>query len=157
MTADLGPLGELAAFAGHWIGAGEGHYPTISDFAYEEEITLTPSGKPFLTYHSRTWSPGRTKPMHTENGYLRRTDSGAVELLISQPTGFAEIHRGALADGVLDLELVSITASPEAKPVHAVRRRLALADETLGYDMWMAHADTPLTHHLKAELRRKEI
>ncbi|WP_024796182.1 FABP family protein [Tomitella biformata] len=154
MTADVGPLGDLAAFAGHWTGTGTGHYPTIADFAYEEEITFTPSGRPFLTYHSRTWSPGRTKPMHTENGYLRRTGSGAVELLISQPTGFTELHRGELVDGVLELELVNLGASPEAKPVHATRRRLTVAEEVVGYDMWMSHADTPMTHHLTAELRR---
>ena len=156
MTADIGPLGDLAVFAGHWIGGGEGHYPTIEDFTYEEEITLTVSGRPFLTYHSRTWSPGRTKPMHTENGYLRRTGAGAVELLVSQPTGFTELHRGDLVDGVLDLSLVSLGASPEAKPVHATRRRLSVVDGALGYDMWMSHADTPMTHHLNAVLRRAE-
>ena len=153
MTAELDPLGELAAFAGHWIGGGEGHYPTIEDFAYEEEITLAPSGRPFLIYQSRTWSPGRTKPMHTESGYLRRTDSGAVELLLSQPTGFTELHRGELIDGVLELSMHAIGASPEAKPVHATRRRLAIEDGELRYNMWMSHADTPMTHHLRAQLK----
>ncbi len=154
MTADIGPLGDLGAFAGRWIGGGEGFYPTIEDFTYEEELTLTPSGKPFLVYQSRTWSPGRAMSLHTENGYLRKTDSGAVELLISQPTGFTEIHRGTLTDGVLDLAMESIVGSPEAKPVHATGRRFKIVDGVLSYDMWMSHADTPMTHHLNATLRR---
>lgn len=156
MTADVGPLGDLAAFAGHWIGGGEGFYPTIEDFTYEEEITLTPSGKPFLMYHSRTWSTGRTMPLHTENGYLRRTHSGAVELLIAQPTGFTELHRGELVDGVLDFSMESLGASPESKPVHATRRRLRIENGALRYDMWMSHADTPMTHHLTAALNRTD-
>ena len=154
MTADIGPLGDLGAFAGRWIGGGEGFYPTIEDFTYEEELTLTPSGKPFLVYQSRTWSPGRAMSLHTENGYMRRTSSGAIELLIAQPTGFTELHRGELVDGVLDLSMVSLGASPEAKPVHATRRRLKIDDVALRYDMWMSHADTPMTHHLTAALHR---
>lgn len=152
---DLTPLGELAPFAGRWVGGGEGHYPTIDDFTYEEEIHFTaPPGKPFLTYLSRTWKPGRTQPMHTENGYLRPSGDGAVELLVSQPTGFVEIQRGPLADGVLELNMHTLAAAPTAKPVTEIRRRLAVDGDRLSYDLWMAHGPTPLTHHLHAELRR---
>lgn len=56
-TELLAPLGDLAAFAGRWVGGGAGHYPTIDDFAYDEEIELAPSGKPFLFYRSRAGSP----------------------------------------------------------------------------------------------------
>lgn len=151
-TDDL--LGELRAFAGTWTGTGTGHYPTIADFSYEEEIDFTVMpGKPFLAYRSRTWSPGRERPMHTENGYLRRS-GGSVELLVSQPTGFVEIQRGNVVDGVLDLTPLSLSRSPDAKPVHEVRRRFVVEDGELGYDLWMAHAETPLTHHLTARLQR---
>lgn len=148
------PLAELRLFEGVWVGAGAGHYPTIDDFSYEEEVEFTATaGKPFLAYRSRTWSPGRERPMHTESGYLRRAGRHA-EMLISQPTGFVEIQRGEIEDGTLDLTPILVAASPDAKPVHAIRRRLVVAGDTLSYDLWMSHADTPMTHHLRAELRR---
>jgi len=151
----LAPLGDLAAFAGRWAGAGSGHYPTIDDFTYDEEIELAPSGKPFLFYRSRTRKPGGGMPMHTETGYLRRA-GGAVELLVAQPTGFVEIHRATLSDGVLDFASHALDASPDAKPVHEIRRRFELREDgsVLAYDMWMAFDDVPMTHHLHAELRR---
>ncbi len=148
------PLAELRIFEGTWVGDGHGHYPTIDDFSYEEEVEFTATpGKPFLAYRSRTWSPGRERPMHTESGYLRRAGRN-VELLVSQPTGFVEIQRGEIESGVLDLTPVLVAASPDAKPVHAIRRRFTVAADVLSYDLWMAHADTPLTHHLQAELHR---
>ncbi|AQA20996.1 hypothetical protein BTZ20_4591 [Rhodococcus sp. MTM3W5.2] len=156
VTAALAPLGVLAPFAGHWAGSGEGHYPTIEDFAYDEQVNLTPIGKPFLTYLSRTRKPGGGPPMHTENGYLRLTGGDSVELLVSQPTGFVEIHQGEVRDGVLEMTALTLSRSPNAKPVHEIRRRWVVAGDLLTYDMWMAHDATPLTHHLHAELRRQD-
>ncbi|AEF42038.1 hypothetical protein AS9A_3600 [Hoyosella subflava DQS3-9A1] len=154
MTDMLAPLGDLAEFAGRWVGVGEGHYPTIDSFSYREEIEFSPSGKPFLAYRSRTWNAVTGQPMHTECGYLRQTASGFTELLVSQPIGLGEIYRARLEDGSLDFETATPTRSPEAKPVHEIRRRVVRRGDLLTYDMWMAHAETPLTHHLHAELRR---
>ncbi|MEE2031584.1 FABP family protein [Rhodococcus chondri] len=155
MTDD-DPLGVLAPFAGRWVGGGDGHYPTIDDFAYDETIEFASMpGKPFLMYVSRTRHSTEGRPLHTENGYLRRAGD-AVELLVSQPTGFVEIQRSRLTDGVLDFETVVLERSPEAKPVHELRRRFVLDGDTLEYDLWMAHAETPLTHHLHAQLRREK-
>ncbi|GAA4756827.1 FABP family protein [Gordonia alkaliphila] len=148
------PTDPLAAFAGVWRGAGEGHYPTIDDFTYTEEIELSPvPGKPFLFYRSRTKAGDDGRPLHTETGYLRPAGD-LVELLIAQPTGFVEIQRAALVDGVLDFTEVTLGASPDAKDVHAVRRRFVLDGDTLSYDMWMSFADVPMTHHLRAALQR---
>ena len=153
----LAPLGDLTAFAGRWVGGGSGHYPTIDDFAYDEEIELAPSGKPFLFYRSRTRKPGGGMPMHTETGYLRRAGDG-VELLVAQPTGFVELHRAPLSDGGLDFGSHALDASPAAKPVHEIRRRFELLEggTVLAYDMWMAFDAVPMTHHLRAELRRAD-
>lgn len=152
---DIDPLGDLAGFEGRWVGGGDGHYPTISDFSYDEVVEFTSvPGKPFLMYVSRTRHRSEGRPLHTENGYLRRAGTD-VELLVSQPTGFVEIQRATFVDGVLDFTTVSLERSEDAKPVHEVRRRLVLDGDTLRYDFWMAHADTPLTHHLRAELVRE--
>lgn len=155
MDEKLVPLRNLAPFAGRWVGAGEGHYPSINDFAYTEEIEFTATGRPFLAYRSRTWEAGTGVPKHTECGYLRLVADGAAELLVSQPTGFVEIHRGAISDGALELTVLTLGASPDAKPVHEIRRRISVVDDVLTYDMWMAHDRTPLTHHLRAQLTRE--
>ncbi len=154
---DSDPLGELSPpFAGRWVGGGDGHYPpTIDDFAYDETIEFTAiPGKPFLMYVSRTRARDDGRPLHTENGYLRRSGH-EVELLVSQPTGFVEIQRSRLTHGVLDFTAVHLERSPDAKPVHELRRRFVLDRDTLTYDLWMAHDATPLTHHLHAEFTRE--
>ena len=90
-----------------------------------------------------------------ESGYLRPTPGGELELLVSQPTGFVEIHRGTLdSEGTLALTRLTLAASPDAQPVHDVRRVMRVQGDTLTYDLWMAHGDTPLTHHLHATLHR---
>ncbi|WP_182359181.1 FABP family protein [Tomitella gaofuii] len=171
MTDENAALGPLAGFAGRWAGGGEGHYPTIDDFTYEEEIEFSGDGRPFLTYLSRTWAPVRSRPMHTETGFLRNVGGGEAELLVTQPTGFTEIHRGAVetsgAVGTAEVvqagsgsvvfapEQLHIARTPGAKPVHGVRRRFTVDGDRLSYALWMAHADTPMTHHLSAVLRRR--
>ncbi|MBC2642911.1 MULTISPECIES: FABP family protein [unclassified Rhodococcus (in: high G+C Gram-positive bacteria)] len=144
----------LAPFAGHWRGEGEGAYPTIDDFAYTEEIEFDPTGKPFLAYRSRTWELGSGRPLHTESGYLRLVAEDEAELLVAQPTGFAEIHRGQIREGIIELSMASLGASPDAKPVHSIRRQFSVRGGDLTYDLWMAHDLTPLTHHLHGHLRR---
>ncbi|MFE7416622.1 FABP family protein [Rhodococcus sp. NPDC057529] len=144
----------LAPFAGLWRGEGEGAYPTIEDFTYTEEIEFAPSGKPFLAYRSRTREAGTGRPLHSESGYLRLVAEDEAELLVAQPTGFTEIHRGQIRDGIIELSMVALSASPDAKPVHSIRRQLSVRGGDLTYDLWMAHDLTPLTHHLHGHLRR---
>ncbi|MDJ0010875.1 FABP family protein [Rhodococcus erythropolis] len=152
--AALGGAG-IDRFTGRWIGAGAGHLPTIDDFEYSEEIEFAPTPKPFVTYSSRTRGLPDGRPLHMESGYLRPTPGGELELLVSQPTGFVEIHRGTVdSEGTLALTRLTLAASPDAKPVHDVRRVMRVQGDTLSYDLWMAHGDTPLTHHLHATLHR---
>ena len=90
-----------------------------------------------------------------ESGYLRPVPGNKLELLITQPTGFVEIHRGSIdAEGTLAFTLLTLAASPDSKPVTDVRRVVRVHEDTLTYDIWMAHDQTPLTHHLHAELQR---
>lgn len=144
-----------AALAGTWVGTGEGHYPTIADFTYRETVTFTDSGRGFLRYEQRTQRSDTDEGLHLESGFVRVTPTGDVEFVLAQPTGFVEVHAGPWADGVLDLCLVTVARSPSAKPVHEVRRRIEVTDDDLTYDVWMAHADTELTHHLHATLHRQ--
>jgi hypothetical protein len=144
----------LSALLGVWEGQGVGHYPTIEPFTYRERVTFSHIGKPFLTYHQRTWHPETGAGMHTEAGYLRGSEHGAVEWLVVQPTGLAELHEGRMHNGVVELAPTVPGRTSTAKAVQSVRRRLVVGDATLSYDVWMAYGDVAETHHLHADLAR---
>lgn len=146
----------LAVLLGTWEGDGEGHYPTIADFAYREEVTFAHVGKPFLTYGQRTWDAVDGRALHAEVGYLRPAPAAGVELALAHPTGIVEVEEGAFDPGTGRLHLTSTTVavSATAKQVRHLRREFRLEGDTLAYDLWMAFADVPETHHLAATLRR---
>jgi hypothetical protein len=152
-------LAPLRGLLGTFAGEGAGEYPTIDPFTYREQVTFGHVGKPFLAYAQRTSHPGTGTPMHAETGYLRPVPDGGVELVLAHPTGIAEVEEGRYQlrdDGtlVLDLATTTVGATATAKDVRALRRRITLAGDTLTYELAMAHADTPLTHHLAAVLHR---
>lgn len=147
-------LEQLSAFLGIWEGPGVGHYPTISSFHYVERVTFDHVGKPFLAYGQRTKAVDGGHPLHAESGFLRPSGVGWAEFLIAQPTGIVEVYEGPFDGRVLDIRAAIIGLSRSAKRVRSLRRRFELDGDLLRYDLWMAHADIPETHHLHAELRR---
>lgn len=158
-VADLHPdLGALAALLGTWEGRGHGDYPTIDAFDYLEQVTFGHVGKPFVAYTQRTRHATTGVPLHAEAGYVRPGGHAGVELVIAQPTGIVEVHLGTLERDaetvVLDVRCDAPGLSATALPVRAVRRRVVVVGDELTYDLWMAHGDTPETHHLHATLTR---
>lgn len=157
---DLHPaLAPLATLVGAWSGEGEGQYPTIEPFRYRERVTFGHVGKPFLAYGQRTAHPETGQPMHAETGYLRmatteRAGVFAVELVLAHPTGIVEVEEGHLEANVIELRTTAIGLAATAKTVRSLRRRFVLDGDRLSYDLWMAHGDTPDTHHLSATLHR---
>lgn len=149
-------LEALAELIGSWSGPGEGAYPTSRSFSYQETITFTCNGKPFLEYVQRTQSlDGR--PMHTETGYLRHRGDGHVEFVLAQPTGQVEIGEGDLtaADGGLDIELDGrVLSTSSAKDVTGSRRTYRLRGDRLETRFEMAAVGQPMTQHLTSKLVR---
>jgi len=148
----------LAPILGVWRGRGEGHYPTIDDFSYLEELTFGHVGKPFVAMAQKTRDASTELPLHAESGYFRPQDDGTVELVLAQPSGILEVLVGPINstdDGVqLDLASVSVHLSPSAKSVTGTRRRYVVSGHSMVFDMWMAAVGEPLTHHLSARLDR---
>jgi hypothetical protein len=157
-------LAPVAALLGTFEGDGSGDYPTIEPFRYRERVTFRHTGKPFLAYEQRTWHPDTGAPMHAELGYLRvpgstaeavaGAGSVAVEFVLVHPTGIVEVEEGTLVDGVLTLATTTVGRTATAKAVRSLRRTIRLEADRLAYDLWMAYADVPDTHHLHAELDR---
>lgn len=150
MHSELEPIEFLI---GTWSGEGRGGYPTIEPFAYSETVTFTSGpGKPFLAYVQRTKSSDG-EPLHSEAGYVRMTASGP-EWIIAQPTGLTEVHTGTLEGTTLSFESQTVSASPTAKAVAAVARKLTVTGEALSYTLDMAYRHVPLSLHLEATLYR---
>lgn len=140
---------------GDWAGHGNGEYPTITSFAYREQLSVTPvPGKPFAIWRSATQDAGTGEGRHLEIGFLRPTPDGGAELLLTHGSGLAEIAvAGPPADGLIEFRSTVMAGAPTAKEVTEVVRRFQRVGDIVRYDLAMAAVGLPLTHHLRAELR----
>lgn len=161
IPADLAPeCAPLAWLLGVWRGEGVGGYPTIDDFRFEHEVTFTQNGKPFLAYSSRSWildvDGARVRPAAAETGYWRPRDGGRLEVLLSHPTGFAEIWEGTVEGPRIELRTDMVARTTSAKEYSAGHRLYGLVEGDLMWAYDMAAMGEPLQPHLSARLARTE-
>ena len=150
-------IAHLSFLLGEWHGSGEGRYPTIESFGYNEQVEFRHVGKPFVSYVQRTKHAETGLPLHAESGYLRPVGVDAVEFVVVQPSGIVEVHAGSVdaAAGSIVLEATDVLTTPTAKEVSAVRRSLSVDGDALSYTVDMGAVGQPLQHHLSATLRRQ--
>lgn len=144
----------VSGLIGVWRGRGHGDYPTIRPFDYDDELTFTDVGRPFLVFHQKTWIAGEGR--HVETGYWRFPGPGLVEYMIALPTGQVELGVGTWTarDGGW-VEIVAegtVMNAPTAKTVNRVIRRLQFAEGSLTYQIEMEAVGQPMTLHLQSAL-----
>jgi len=150
-------VAHLSFLLGEWHGSGEGRYPTIEPFGYNEQVEFRHVGKPFVSYVQRTKHAETGLPLHAESGYLRPVGVDAVEFVVVQPSGIVEVHAGTVdaGSGSIVLEATDVLTTPTAKEVSAVRRALSVDGDALSYTVDMGAVGQPLQHHLSATLHRQ--
>lgn len=151
--------GALGPLAGTWTGPGEGRYPTIQGFGYQERIEFTPvPGKPILAYRSTTTASNDGRNLHGESGFLRLKGDGVVEMTVASAPGVVEVCSGLVEVEATGPEVVlasdAVAGTPTAKEVTATERTYRVEGDLLTYDIAMAAVGQPMTHHLHATLRR---
>ncbi len=157
-------LAPLAWLIGKWAGAGVVGYPTIESAHFGQEITCSHDGRPFLSWHSRTWllddQGEKVRPLATEVGFWRPVeeaeDGTNVELLLTHPTGIVEMYAGHAQPAKVELRTDGVMRSPHAKDYSAGHRMYGYVQSNLLWVMDMAAMGQPLTSPLSAELKRVE-
>jgi hypothetical protein len=154
LNLDIHPaIAPIAFVLGTWHGTGTGDYPTIDPFTYEETATFEHFGKPFIAYTQGTKGADGV-PLHTETGYIRATDDGKFELVISQPSGITEIHTGIRSRSRLEFTSISVSATPTAKQVDRVGRIIEVIGDTMTNELMMSAVGETYQWHLGATLKR---
>ncbi|MCU1589918.1 MAG: hypothetical protein JWP11_1174 [Frankiales bacterium] len=154
---DLHPnLESIGWLVGSWWGFGVGGYPTIDGFRFEQEVTFSHDGRPFLAYESKTWlvddDTNRIRPSGRESGFWRATDQG-LEVVLSHPTGIVEVYVGEVAFSKIELATDVIARTQTAKEVTALKRLYGRVEGDLAYAIDMAAVGQPLQSHLSARLQ----
>ena len=149
----------LAFLLGTWQGAGVGGYPTIEEFRFGQELTLSSMpGKPFLAHRSRTWlldeEGNQVRPLAAETGYWRPQPDGGVELLLAHPTGLVEVWVGSVDGAKVELTTDAVVRTSTAKEVTAGHRLYGTVEGDLLWAYDMAAVGQPLQPHVSAQLKR---
>jgi hypothetical protein len=160
IRADLAPqLIPVSWLLGTWRGVGVGGYPTVEEFRFGQELTFAElPGKPFVHHLSRSWllddQGEQVRPLAQETGYWRPEADGSIELVLSHPTGFAEVYVGEADGAKIELRTDVVARTQTAKEYTAGHRLYGLVDGKLLWAYDMAAVGHPLQPHLSATLER---
>lgn len=152
-------LEHLAFLVGEWQGLGVVGYPTVEEARYEQEVSFSHDGRPFLAYTSKTWliddDGARLRPSGCESGFWRPGKNPRdVELLLTHPTGIVELSVGEVVFSKIELVSDLVARTETAKEVTGIRRLYGLVEGDLAYAIDLAAVGQPLQAHLSARLRK---
>jgi hypothetical protein len=152
-------LEHLSFLVGEWQGLGVMGYPDVQEARYEQQISFSHDGRPFLAYSSKTWliddDANRIRPAGTETGFWRKGENPRdVELLVTHPTGFVEISVGEVVFHKIELVSDVLGRTKTAKEVTGLHRLYGLVEGDLAYAIDMSAMGHPLQAHLSAKLHR---
>lgn len=157
MEEGAGPVPEglesLGFLVGTWQGRGEGHFPTMEPFTFEEEIRFWHVGAPILVYAQWAWASEDGEPLHLETGVWRPVGEGRLAVSVALPR-VAEVSEGTVDGTTIRLESTSMRRAEGGAALTRAHRSYDIVDGSLVYDVSMATEGVELTHHIHASLER---
>ncbi|WP_239333965.1 FABP family protein [Frankia sp. CiP3] len=167
-VVDLHPrLRPLAFLLGTWRGEGVGGYEGMDGFRYGQEVVFSSTGRPALSYESRTWWVGEPRdgrdegsPLATEVGFWRvQPPDGdgppTVEVMLAHPFGISEIYVGDVVGTRVELRSNVVIRTATARAVNRCERLYGIVEGgDLAYAIDMEAEGKPLQSHLSARLAR---
>ncbi|CAL8280122.1 unnamed protein product [Lota lota] len=145
---------------GNWqsVEPGEGSFPSIKPFRYNEALHFTQVGQPVINFMFNASDVETKKPLHRECGFIRlQPGTNRVAFIIAQNSGLVEVEEGELVGQQLSLHTHALASTSFAKEPHVkeVSRVFQLQpDGTLEQTVSMSTDNQPLTQHLHITYRR---
>ena len=152
---DLNPL---AWMIGTWRGNGHGEYLGTERFDFQQEVTFSHDGRPFLTYFSRSWIINEkneiTSTAASETGFWRIKPNNQLEVILAHSTGIAEGWVGVFDGPKIQLVMDHSYSAPSAKSINEGQRLYGLVDGELFYAYDMAYGGHTLQAHIWSTMPR---
>jgi hypothetical protein len=132
----------------------------MAESRFEQEVSFTSDGRPFLSYRSQTWliddEGNRLRPSSTETGFWRPgANERDVEVVLSTPTGIAEVYDGEVVFKRIELRTIGVGRTPTAKEVTALHRLYGIVEDgDLAYAVDLKAVGQDLQPHFSAKLRQ---
>ena len=132
----------------------------MEESRFEQEMSFTTDGRPFLRYESRSWlvddEGNRVRPGFTESGFWRPgAGERDVEVVITNPTGVAEVYDGEVVFRKIEIRTIGIGRTPTAKEVVGLHRLYGIVEDgDLAYAVDMKAVGEELQPHFSARLKK---
>lgn len=159
----------LTWLIGEWKGTGNGGFPTMDPFDYDNHIRVSFleeafNQDPLIHFEEIVWikENGVRKFKHWETGFFKPTEDNRIQFYVSHNTGRIEVTYGHWIkidsnkrSFELALESDFIRNDKDLKVTHRSYRKFILENEKMSYALQMSTEDIyNRSHHLSAEMKR---
>jgi nitrobindin-like protein len=94
------------------------------------------------------------RPLAVETGFFRPQPNGEIEVLLTHPTGVAEIYYGTVDGAKIELRTDAVARTASAQEYTAGHRLYGLVEGDLLWTFDMAAMGQSLQSHIWARLQR---
>ncbi len=150
----------VAWMLGRWEGTGKMTYPGTEPREFAQQVDFSENGEDYLHFLSQTFEVSdegkAVRPISMETGFWRPLDDGELEVVLSQPEGYAEVWYGKITGAKIELATDAIMRTATAPEYTAGQRLYGNVEGDLLWTFDKAADGHPLQSFMWARLSRVE-